>query len=149
MKCVSSFAVSRLTCFGWSIQLPTEAQWEYAARAGTSTRFHFGQEAELLDEFAWSAKNSKGTPQDVGKKKPNHWGLCDVAGNVNEWCADWYGGQLQGGVDPTGPKSGSARIIRSGSWNYGGSVDFRSANRAAKAPMAGDNTIGFRFVVTR
>lgn len=90
--------------------LPTEAQWEYAARAGTT-----GKSPGPIEEMAWHAGNCGGTTQPVARKKPNAWGLYDMQGNVNEWCADWYGGYPGGAVtDPTGPASGVYRVHRGG-----------------------------------
>lgn len=95
---------------GYGYALPTEAQWEYAARAGTT-----GKYAGPLDELAWHFGNSGGTTHPVARKKPNAWGLYDMHGNVNEWCADWYGGYPGGTVaDPTGPASGVYRVFRGG-----------------------------------
>jgi formylglycine-generating enzyme required for sulfatase activity len=73
---------------GWEVTLPTEAQWEYACRAGTDTPWHFGSDPSLLDEYAWYRANSDETLQPVGKKRPNPWGLHDLYGNVSEWCLD-------------------------------------------------------------
>lgn len=90
--------------------LPTEAQWEYAARAGTTGKF-----AGPLEAMAWHVGNSGGTTQPVARKKPNAWGLYDMHGNVNEWCADWYGGYPGGVVaDPAGPANGVYRVMRGG-----------------------------------
>ncbi len=90
--------------------LPTEAQWEYAARAGTT-----GKYAGPIDELAWHLGNSGRITQPVARKKPNAWGLYDMHGNVNEWCADWYGGYPGGAAaDPAGPASGVYRVLRGG-----------------------------------
>jgi formylglycine-generating enzyme required for sulfatase activity len=96
---------------GYEYALPTEAQWEYAARAGTT-----GKYAGPLDELAWHSGNSGGTTQPVAQKKPNAWGLYDMHGNVTEWCADWYGGYPGGAVaDYAGPAGGVYRVLRGGS----------------------------------
>lgn len=99
---------------GWAYQLPTEAQWEYAARAGEEGPFSGG----TMEEVGWITTNSEGSPQEVGKKKPNAWGLHDVHGNLREWCHDWMAEQMDGGRDPEGPASGNTRTIRGGCWNY-------------------------------
>ncbi len=99
---------------GWMFALPTEAQWEYACRAGERGPYSGGS----LEEVGWYYGNSGSKTHDVGQKKPNAWGLHDMHGNVHEWCSDWYDGRLRGGVDPTGPSSGVFRVFRGGSWNY-------------------------------
>ena len=103
---------------GWAsngYRLPTEAEWEYACRAG-STAERYG----VLEDIAWYDKNSGGETHPVRRKKPNAWGLYDTLGNVWEWCWDWYGEYPKGGCkDPVGPASGSARVRRGGSWGRG------------------------------
>jgi formylglycine-generating enzyme required for sulfatase activity len=92
--------------------LPTEAQWEYACRAGELGSYSGG----TIDEVAWYEYNSKDKTHPVGMKKPNAWGLHDMHGNVWEWCADWWGDKILGGVDPSGPDSGMFRVLRGGGW---------------------------------
>ena len=98
-------------------RLPTEAEWEYACRAGSTTRFSYGNDDEKLGEYAWYYDNSGRRSHPVGQEKPNPWGLYDMHGNVLEWCLDWYGLYPAGAVtDPVGLSDGVARSFRGGSW---------------------------------
>lgn len=128
---------------GYIYRLPTEAQREYACRAGTGGRY-----AGELNAIAWHNGNSDEKPQPVGKKQPNAWGLYDMQGNVWEWCADWYGSYPSEKVtDPTGPARGGARVYRGGAWFH--SVDLcRSAYRYRLAPDNRGSLLGFRVVLT-
>jgi formylglycine-generating enzyme required for sulfatase activity len=139
---------------GWKYALPSEAQWEYACRAGTSTAFGFGEslssrEANFDGNYPFGS-GSKGpslqTTSEVRSYQENGWGLYDMHGNVNEWCADWYGNKLPGGTDPTGPSTQSIRVIRGGSWNFGGS-NCRRADRNGYDPASHGNALGFRVAV--
>jgi len=131
-----------------AVRLPTEAEWEYACRAGSKTRFCFGDADEGLGDYAWYRANSGRTTHPVGQKKPNAWGLYDMHGNVWEWCADWYGDYPNGAVtDPQGPASGTYRVLRGGAWR--GNSDFcRSANRGSGTPGGRSRIFGFRVVVS-
>jgi formylglycine-generating enzyme required for sulfatase activity len=134
---------------GWAYRLPTEAEWEYAARAGTTTRFSYGDDPGYtqLGNYAWYGANSGSQPHPVGQKQPNRWGLYDMSGNVWEWCSDWFGTYPGGSVsDPTGPGSGSFRVLRGGSCYNGGQL-CRSAFRGSGTPGYRDNGIGFRAVL--
>ena len=124
-------------------RLPTEAEWEYACRAGTTTAFSFGDDEKLLGNFGWFAGNSENKGHPVGTKKPNPWGLYDMHSNVYEWCSDWYDGTLVGGVDPVGPAGGSLRVRRGGSWRKS-PVYCRSASRFSFSPANGVDDLGFR-----
>ena len=139
---------------GWRYWLPTEAQWEYAARAGTGTALNSGKDltstegiCENLGEVAWYVENSGNRIQPVGQKRPNAWGLHDMQGNVFEWCHDWYADYPSGVVaDPHGAVSGTCRVLRGGSWiSYASSC--RLAYRLKSSPLTVSNgIIGFRVV---
>ena len=127
---------------GYRYTLPTEAQWEYACRAGTT-----GIYAGDLAAMAWYGANSGGQTHPVAQKQPNAWGLYDMHGNVKEWCADWYRGYAGGSVrDPTGPATGQFRTLRGGEWsNFAGPC--RSAFRQWQSPNGGNLLIGFRVAL--
>ena len=130
---------------GESYRLPSEAEWECACRAGTETAFSFGDDESKLGEYAWFDGNtgSEEYAHKVGMKKLNPWGLHDMHGNVFEWCSDWYGLVLSGGTDPVGPRRGSNRVYRGGSWgNDPGRC--RSAYRFRNAPSLRGDDLGFR-----
>ena len=130
-------------------QLPTEAQWEYACRAGSTTRYYFGDKESELGEYAWYRKNSKTTSHPVGEKKPNAWGLYDMYGNVWEWCADRYGEEYYTHSptdEPAGPEEGAGRVVRGGSWDAP-ATRCRSARRSPFNPRRGDYLLGLRVVL--
>ena len=134
---------------GYEYRLPTEAEWEYAARAGTTTAFSYGDDPTyaLLPNYAWFNGDANFMSHDVGTKIPNPWGLYDMAGNVWEWCRDWYGSYLGGTLtDPVGPSSGPGRVMRGGSWHYPAGND-RSANRTWNDPDFASFGIGIRVVL--
>jgi formylglycine-generating enzyme required for sulfatase activity len=104
---------------GAAYRLPTEAEWEYAVRAGTTTRWSFGDDASQLGRYTWYEGNAGGQTHPVGQLQPNPWGLYDMHGNVWEWVQDWFGPYMSGtAVDPAGPSSGSFRVNRGGSWYF-------------------------------
>ena len=124
--------------------LPTEAQWEYACRAGSTTAYSFGDDSDSLGDYAWYSGNGSSKTHPVGQKKSNAWGLYDMHGNVWEWCADWYDGYSTTAVtDPTGAGSGSYRVLRGGSWGSDASY-CRSAFRDYADPVSYRNFNGFR-----
>ena len=130
---------------GWKYRLPTEAEWEYACRAGSTTRFCYGDDDSRLGEYAWYDANSNKKTHPVGIKRPNAWGLHDMHGNLWEWCEDWYGDYPSGEVtDPTGPSSGSARVDRGGSWNRPAGR-CTSANRNRRDPANRGYYLGVRL----
>jgi formylglycine-generating enzyme required for sulfatase activity len=136
---------------GKTFRLPTEAEWEYACRAGTKTRFSFGDSESILGDYAWCESNSGKNTHPVGQKKPNAWGLYDMHGNVWEWCADIYGPySSEASVDPRGATSGGDCMVRGGSWYNGNGdiVSFRCADRSNRAPANRDYSIGFRCART-
>ena len=138
---------------GSQYRLPTEAEWEYAARAGTSTRFSYGDDLNVtsLTNFAWYSANSGVMTHAIEQKAPNPWGLYDMAGNVSEWCLDWQG-PYPGGfeTDPQGPASNpiGSKIIRGGGWDEFGN-NCRSAKRTGfgVSPFLKDFILGFRVVL--
>ena len=127
--------------------MPTQAQWEYACRAGTTTAFSFGDDESQLGEYAWFVTNAMDSREQyahkVGMKKPNPWGLHDMHGNVFEWCSDWYGDALSDGIDPVGPDGGLGRVLRGGCWGL--PISFcKSSNRIHFDPSVRGSDMGFR-----
>ncbi len=129
---------------GGKFVLPTEAQWEYACRAGSTGKFCFGDDEKQLGEYAWYGENSDGKTHPVGGKKPNTFGLHDMHGNVWEWCQDWHGKYGAEAVDdPSGPTTGSHRVLRGGCRRaYVGIC--RSTVRYYFSPGDRDADMGFR-----
>jgi len=129
-------------------RLPSEAQWEYACRAESTTRHYFGDDWSKFGEYGWYRENSRERTRPVGQKKPNAWGLYDMHGNVWEWCADWWD-ERDGYYahsptdDPPGPATGWRRALRGGSW--GDRTNYcRSASRIGQNPMGFYNGLGLR-----
>ena len=133
---------------GLIITLPTEAQWEYAARAGSTTRFPFGDQDSKLGDYAWYNGNAGGKPHAVKTRKPNAWDLYDMLGNVWEWCADGYADKLPGGPDPRGPSGASSRVFRGGCWSY---VPGAAARRAVAGSSRSHRYchLGFRLAAVQ
>jgi formylglycine-generating enzyme required for sulfatase activity len=136
----------------WQYTLPTEAQWEYACRGGTTSRFSFGDDESELGDYACFAKNADDVGEKyahlVGQKKSNRWGLYDMHGNVDEWCRDVYVKNLPGGVDPETTAGSSSRVVRGGCWHFiaGGC---RSASRGKFAQDVRRCDVGFRVALCR
>lgn len=131
-------------------RLPAEAEWEYAARAGTESTYSFGDDADSLGQYAWYDGNSGEKTHPVGQKQPNAWGLYDMHGNVWEWVQDWYGENYyrrSPGTDPKGPSTGSYRMARGGGWadSAGGC---RSAFRNGYTPDSRISSYGFRLALS-
>ncbi|HEX5717708.1 MAG TPA: SUMF1/EgtB/PvdO family nonheme iron enzyme, partial [Thermoanaerobaculia bacterium] len=141
-----SWADAKAACDHFGGRLPTEAQWEYAARAGSQTAWSFGDDEKRLSEYAWYGEKLGSTPHLVAMKKPNAWGLHDMHGNVWEWVVDWYGAYpSEAQTDPSGPTTGTLRVLRGGSFILT-SWDLRSANRNRGVPGNRSRSIGFRCV---
>jgi formylglycine-generating enzyme required for sulfatase activity len=130
-------------------RLPTEAEWEYACRAGTTTAWYTGNTEDgtpHLNTAAWYSNNAGSKTHQVGLKTPNAWGLYDMHGNVWEWCWDWFGDYASGAqTDPAGAVTGTYRVGRGGSWNFVGQ-NLRSAFRSYYYPNYGYYALGFRLV---
>ncbi|MDY6988014.1 MAG: formylglycine-generating enzyme family protein [Thermodesulfobacteriota bacterium] len=141
---------------GNKYRLPAEAEWEYACRAGSQRAFATGRILETgcghvpyLDAVGWYCGNSGKRPHPAARKSPNAFGLYDMHGNMWEWCEDWYGIYPSGHVtDPTGPPSGSGRVLRGGGWHED-AEDCRSAIRVGRSPESKAGTLGFRLVRTQ
>ncbi len=142
--------ITKLNAFNIGrFRLPTEAEWEYACRAGTQTRYAFGDAPKYweLIQYAWFNSRSEGRSWPLGTKRSNPWGIYDMHGSVWEWCADWYGPYGEDPeIDPTGPKEGENKIIRGGSW-FNEPEALRSANRHRQLPDSKHTNNGFRLVM--
>ena len=126
-------------------RLPTEAEWEYACRAGTKTAFFFGNSSTQLKSCAWFDGNSAGKPHPVGQKRPNPWGLYDMYGNVWEWCNDFYKVdyyQESPEEDPKGPRTGETKVVRGGAWRFSAET-CRSGYRYNEDPGYVDACFGY------
>ncbi|MEO5363284.1 MAG: formylglycine-generating enzyme family protein [Magnetococcus sp. DMHC-8] len=130
-------------------RLPSEAEWEYAARAGTETVRYWGNGAEEMEQYAWYGNNAGKKSHPVGQLKPNPWGLYDMLGNVWEWCDDWYGTKVYADpatTDPRGPAEGVGRVLRGGGWN-GYASHIRAAYRFDLNPAFRRRNLGLRLLM--
>jgi len=146
---ITALNVGKAT-IGGPYRLPSESEWEYAYRARTTTRFYWGEDPADSDivDYAWYNFTSSGHPHDAGGKLPNAWGLCDIAGNVHEWCQDSYDTYPAGPVtDPQGPNVGDFRMLRGGSWSNGATLARAACRRSESQDTAGQ-TYGFRLART-
>jgi formylglycine-generating enzyme required for sulfatase activity len=136
----------------WEYSLPTEAQWEYACRGGKKSAFSFGDDPSEFAVYGWSAESAfeKGEAysHEVGKKRPNEFGLYDMHGNVWEWCKDNFSAKLSGGTNPILNNGGPLRVNRGGGWNFATKC-CRSASRLSDAPDSRYNNLGFRIALVR
>jgi formylglycine-generating enzyme required for sulfatase activity len=126
-------------------RLPTEAEWEYACRAGTATAYFFGEAPTKVGEYAWFDMNAGGRPRPVGQKQPNPWGLLDMVGNVWQWCNDFYKVDYypeSPKQDPTGPAEGKNKVLRGGAWRFSAD-NCRSGYRYNEHPGSADVCFGY------
>ena len=131
---------------GKQFRLPTEAEWEYAARGGNRSQGYKYAGSDNLGSVAWFIANSSSQTHDVGQKSPNELGLYDMSGNVWEWCQDWYGSYSSSSqTNPAGPSSGSSHVLRGGSWDYYGRC--RSSDRGGDSPSYRDLNLGLRLAL--
>jgi formylglycine-generating enzyme required for sulfatase activity len=129
-------------------RLPTEAQWEYACRGGTTTDFYWGSDSVKADENAWYAYNAKGTTHTGAQKMKNAFGLYDMAGNVAEWCNDWYGNYDSVSVaNPLGPKNGTDKVFRGGCWKDNDFLNLRCGRRFSYSATQTGASVGFRVAL--
>ena len=132
---------------GYAYRLPSEGEWEYACRAGTTNLFSFGDTVVEADQYAWALDNSDATTHPVGQKRANPWGLYDMHGNVWEWCNDWFAAYPPTeATDPAGPAEGKYKVFRGGGWNH--AIEFaRSSSRFMMSPSNGIYFVGFRIAL--
>ena len=132
---------------GRTFRLPTEAEWEYAARGGNKSSHFKYSGSDNIGDVAWYSSNSGATIHPVGTKSPNELGIYDLSGNVSEWCSDWYGSySAEEQTNPQGPSSGSFRVFRGGSW-FDGARNCRVSNRHNHVPSFSDGYLGLRLVL--
>ena len=137
--------LNRLT--GQNFRLPTEAEWEFAARGGNNSRRYKYCGSNTIDNVAWYSHNSNSQTHNVACRAANELGLFDMSGNVLEWCQDWFGNYSSSSqTNPTGPSSGSYRVIRGGSWNYD-EWSSRVLSRSSSSPVQRYSYLGFRLAL--
>lgn len=149
-KVTARLRMAELIAPGQLVRLPSEAEWEYAARAGTDTLYSFGDDAALLDDYAWSSSNAKGNDPPVGAKKPNAWNLSDVHGYLWEWCADsWHATYADAPADGSAWTAGGdplRRVLRGGSWKDA-AERLTSSHRRGGGRDLKDDAVGLRCVL--
>ena len=134
---------------GKKFRLPTEAEWEYAARGGNQSKGYKYSGSNSISDVAWYGDNSSSKTHPVGQKSPNELGIYDMSGNVHEWCQDWKGSYSSSSqTNPTGPSSGSSRVLRGGSWNYIARF-CRVSSRNSGAPGNRVDFSGFRLAMDK
>lgn len=134
---------------GYAYRLPTEAEWEFACRAGSTNRFSFGDDEAVAERFAWTLENAEGRPHPVGQKEPNALGFHDLHGNIWEWCSDWFTNYPNVAVtNPVGPPAGKFKVFRGGGWNNEAKFA-RASNRFMMEPARGIYFVGFRLALSR
>lgn len=132
---------------GLNFRMPTEAEWEYAAKGGHKSQGYVYSGSNTADDVAWYTSNSDGKTHPVATKEPNELGVYDMSGNVYEWCQDWYGNYSSGAqTDPTGPSSGTYRVFRGGCWMHGAG-NCRPSSRSRTSPSSAFNYLGLRLVL--
>lgn len=131
----------------WEYRLPTEAEWEFACRAGSTNLFSFGDDPAVAEQYAWTLENAGNTTHPVGQKQPNAWGLYDMHGNVWEWCSDWFEPYPAAPLtDPVGPAQTKYKVFRGGGWNNEVNMA-RASNRFMMDPGMGIHFVGFRIAL--
>ncbi|MDD3153085.1 MAG: SUMF1/EgtB/PvdO family nonheme iron enzyme, partial [Bacteroidales bacterium] len=134
---------------GKTFRLPTEAEWEYAARGGNKSNGYKYSGGNILVHVAWCNDNSNSKAHTVGTRRANELGIYDMSGNVLEWCSDWYGSYSSGSqTNPTGPSSGSIRVLRGGSWSSSARY-CRVSNRYCDGPDSRNSNYGFRLILVQ
>jgi formylglycine-generating enzyme required for sulfatase activity len=133
----------------YEYRLPSEAEWEYACRAGSTNFFSFGDSSTNADQYAWTLENSDATTHPVGQKRPNAWGFYDMHGNVWEWCSDWFAPYPATALtNPLGAVSSKFKVFRGGGWNQ--AIEFaRASNRFMMSPSNGIHFVGFRVALSQ